>query len=487
MNGDSLLSLNFVLTNSTTGPPPPINYATHPRRGKQKPAASLTPLHGAVLSQQDGRADISPSKQDGRGDAQRGQQNPAADLTPSCPVFTNSAVLSQQDGWADVSPSKQDGRGDAQQDRLADTPNIIDIRHTGSPPYRQDRFPGSPNGPSTPRTPHPSPRRQQHNGSSPYQQDRLDDFGTTTLTRSFNSPFEPYNFPGTPDGPPTPRTPHSSPRKTRFYSVVVGRRCGVFESWAYVHALTSGIPGNCQRGFKTAEAALQDYHEAKRLGLVKHCYSVNALVELHAWTLRAQAVRKNVFNYSTSCGTDCQSSTWSLYNEERRLFAKISVHVIVVKHVDIFAILLKVQAVDHQLSITNGISLSDPDSYMFSLENLKTTTLHSHCLSDGLSSDPAISDGLSGQSIGSPSESIGNGWIPLLVQAKSSESLLKPLRSKKWLDWPDFVSIGRPLDFRWISDGQRQKPVILAKSSVCWTSAGLPRDFRWTSKQKSGV
>ena len=107
----------------------------------------------------------------------------------------------------------------------------------------------------------------------------------------------------------------------------------------------------------------------------------------------------------------------------------------------------------------------------------------------GLSSDPAISDGPSGQSVGSPSESIGHDWIPLLVQAKSSESPLKPLKSKKWLDWPEFcvrwTSTGLPLDFCWISDGLRQKPVIFAKSSVHWTSAGLPPDFRWTSKQKS--
>ena len=108
--------------------------------------------------------------------------------------------------------------------------------------------------------------------------------------------------------------------------------------------------------------------------------------------------------------------------------------------------------------------------------------------SDGLSSDPAISDGLSGQSVGSPSESVGHDWIPLLVQPKSSESPLKPPKSKKWLDWPEFcvrwTSAGLPPDFRWISNGLRQKPVIFAKFSVHWTSAGLPPDFWWTSKQK---
>ena len=39
------------------------------------------------------------------------------------------------------------------------------------------------------------------------------------------------------------------------------------------------------------------------------------------------------------------------------------------------------------------------------------------------------------------------------------------------------VSVRRPLDFHWISDRQRQKPVILAKFSVRWTSDGLLLDF----------
>ena len=91
-------------------------------------------------------------------------------------------------------------------------------------------------------------------------------------------------------------------------------------------------------------------------------------------------------------------------------------------------------------------------------------------------------------SVDSPSESVGHDWIPLLVQPKSSESPLKPPKSKKWLDWLEFcvcwTSAGLPLDFHWISDGLRQKPVIFAKFSFHWTSAGLPPDFRWTSKQK---
>ena len=105
--------------------------------------------------------------------------------------------------------------------------------------------------------------------------------------------------------------------------------------------------------------------------------------------------------------------------------------------------------------------------------------------SDRLSSDPATSNGLSGQSIKSPSESVGHDWILLLVQAKSSESPLSHLKARNgWTGW-NSVSVGLPLDFCWISTGLRQKPVIFAKSSVHWTSAGLPLDFRWTSGQKS--
>ena len=66
-------------------------------------------------------------------------------------------------------------------------------------------------------------------------------------------------------------------------------------------------------------------------------------------------------------------------------------------------------------------------------------------------SDPAISDGPSGQSIRSLLESVGHDWILLLIKAKSSESPLKPLKSKKWLDWLEIC--------------------------VCWTSAGLLLDF----------
>ncbi|EDR11732.1 uncharacterized protein LACBIDRAFT_314282 [Laccaria bicolor S238N-H82] len=72
---------------------------------------------------------------------------------------------------------------------------------------------------------------------------------------------------------PTLQTPHSSPHKqssrAKFYLVVVGRQCGVFENWAYVSALTTSISGNSHCSFNTHEASLQNYFEAKRLGLVK--------------------------------------------------------------------------------------------------------------------------------------------------------------------------------------------------------------------------
>lgn len=100
----------------------------------------------------------------------------------------------QQDGRGEVSveKSQQDGRGDLQQDGLT----IV-----------------------------------QHNGPSPLEQDGLDNFAPSLYPLLILS--EPYSLPGSPDGPLTPRTPHSSPRKhrARFYSVVVGRQCGVFDSW----------------------------------------------------------------------------------------------------------------------------------------------------------------------------------------------------------------------------------------------------------------
>ncbi|KIJ93276.1 hypothetical protein K443DRAFT_12976 [Laccaria amethystina LaAM-08-1] len=44
------------------------------------------------------------------------------------------------------------------------------------------------------------------------------------------------------------------------------------------------------------------------------------------------------------------------------------------------------------------------------------------------------------------------------IQAKSDESLLKPRNG--WTGW-NSVSVGLPMDFRWTSDGQRQKQLIM--------------------------
>ena len=41
------------------------------------------------------------------------------------------------------------------------------------------------------------------------------------------------------------------------------------QSRAYISALITGISGNSHCSFNTREAALQNYFEAKRLGLVK--------------------------------------------------------------------------------------------------------------------------------------------------------------------------------------------------------------------------
>ena len=77
----------------------------------------------------------------------------------------------------------------------------------------------------------------------------------------------------------------------------------------------------------------------------------------------------------------------------------------------------------------------------------------------------------------SPSESVGHDWIPLIVQPKSSESPLKPLRSKKWLDWLEFCVC----QTRWTSTGfptdrGRNQSYLLSSQSD-----GLPMDFQQTS------
>ena len=77
----------------------------------------------------------------------------------------------------------------------------------------------------------------------------------------------------------------------------------------------------------------------------------------------------------------------------------------------------------------------------------------------------------------SPLESVGHDWIPLLVQAKSSESLLKPLRSKKWLTWPEFCVHWTSAGF--LTDRGRNHLYLLSPQStellldLHWTSDGL--------------
>ena len=52
-------------------------------------------------------------------------------------------------------------------------------------------------------------------------------------------------------------------------------------------------------------------------------------------------------------------------------------------------------------------------------------TLHSPPFSDGLSPDPANSNGPSRQSVRLPTDSVGLDQIPLLVRSKSGESPVK--------------------------------------------------------------
>jgi hypothetical protein len=89
-----------------------------------------------------------------------------------------------------------------------------------------------------------------------------------------------------------------------------------------------------------------------------------------------------------------------------------------------------------------------------------------------LLSDPAISDGPSGQSVGIPLESVGNDWILLLVQSPVKVRSNRLDARNGWTGWTS-VSVGIPSDFCWISNKQRQKSVIFAKFLVCWTSNRL--------------
>ena len=133
---------------------------------------------------------------------------------------------------------------------------------------------------------------RQQDGSDGRQQDGLAD----TVTEAASANFEPNNQLGslTPSGahgggPPSHSTPPTSPTKqkrTKFYAVTVGKRCGVFQRWyfilnfsmhgsltvesrTYVSALTSGTPGATFQGFNSLEEAEDEYFAVKALGHVK--------------------------------------------------------------------------------------------------------------------------------------------------------------------------------------------------------------------------
>ena len=96
--------------------------------------------------------------------------------------------------------------------------------------------------------------------------------------------------------PPSPSGPSSmapvpSPSRRRarkFYSVTIGKRCGVFQQWcvywsimtgyffpltwrfrSYVKTLVDGVSGATFTGFRIYDDAVEDYFEAKAAGLVR--------------------------------------------------------------------------------------------------------------------------------------------------------------------------------------------------------------------------
>ncbi|EDR02663.1 uncharacterized protein LACBIDRAFT_308190 [Laccaria bicolor S238N-H82] len=136
----------------------------------------------------------------------------------------------QQDGLGD---NQQDGLANTRQDGLADrTPALSPAR----PQQTQDCFASSSEGPFT----HPAP-------------------STPTC-----SPARPNTT------PPTPAFSLARPHQTqpKYYSVTVGRRCGVFTGWTYVHSLVNRVPGSACFGFNSREEALEDYHTMKTHGHV---------------------------------------------------------------------------------------------------------------------------------------------------------------------------------------------------------------------------
>lgn len=75
----------------------------------------------------------------------------------------------------------------------------------------------------------------------------------------------------TPPAPlPLSISPVTTPRRGRkFYSVTIGKRCGVFDKWSYAKTLVDGVSKATFTGFKVYDDAVKDYFEAKAAGLVR--------------------------------------------------------------------------------------------------------------------------------------------------------------------------------------------------------------------------
>ena len=75
-------------------------------------------------------------------------------------------------------------------------------------------------------------------------------------------------------------------RRRKYYVVSVGKRTGVFDNWSvllsylllrdlfifirpYVHKLTSGVSGSCQKSYATYDEARGVYLDLKEQGLVR--------------------------------------------------------------------------------------------------------------------------------------------------------------------------------------------------------------------------
>ncbi|KIJ96213.1 hypothetical protein K443DRAFT_107586, partial [Laccaria amethystina LaAM-08-1] len=51
----------------------------------------------------------------------------------------------------------------------------------------------------------------------------------------------------------------------KYYSVVVGKCCGVFAKWTLINR----VPGGLATGFRTYNEAVEDYNDAKAWGFVR--------------------------------------------------------------------------------------------------------------------------------------------------------------------------------------------------------------------------